>query len=108
MPRINYQGITVVCKRGERLREVLLKNGLTPHNKMARFFNCHGFGTCGTCAVKITGGNVSLMNKREKWRLNFPPHQLENGLRLACQTKVYGDIAIEKGEGFWGQKLTGE
>jgi hypothetical protein len=47
------------------------------------------------------------MTKREKWRLNFPPHQLENRLRLACQTKVNGDIVVEKGGGFWGQKLPG-
>ena len=26
-------------------------------------------------------------------------------LRLACQVKVFGDIEIEKYDGFWGQKV---
>lgn len=103
MPKVIYRGVTLKCGKGERLRNVLLENKLTPHNKLARFLNCHGFGTCGTCAVKITG-KVSSMNRREKWRLNFPPHQQDKGLRLACQTRVYGNILVEKGSGFWGQK----
>jgi hypothetical protein len=40
----------------------------------------------------------------ERWRLNFPPHHSQSGLRLACQCKVMGDLRIEKWEGLWGNR----
>ena len=104
MPSIRYRGNIVECKKGERLRSVLLKNGLSPHNGFANYFNCRGMGTCGTCAVKIEG-EVEKLNKREKWRLNFPPHKPDTGLRLACQVRVFHDLKVLKGHGFWGQNI---
>jgi ferredoxin len=106
MPNVHYKGTVLECKTGAKLRNVLLKNGLTPHNDSSRYLNCRGLGTCGTCAVKITG-HISKMQWREKQRLSFPPHHLSSGLRLACQTEVHGDVQVEKGEGFWGQKARG-
>lgn len=88
---------------GANLRKEILKKGISPHNDGARLLNCHGFGTCGTCAVEVRG-SLSAATKREKWRLNFYPHQLKEGLRLACQSKVLGDIIVEKHPGFWGTK----
>lgn len=104
MPVIRYKGEEFKCNPGATLRDVLLKYDLSVHNGKSHFFNCHGFGTCGTCAVKIAG-NSSPPAKREKWRLNFPPHKPESGLRLACQVKVLGDIEVKKPEGFWGEKI---
>lgn len=67
-------------------------------------FHCRGIGSCGTCAVKLTG-KVNMPTKMEKWRLNFPPHEkgLSKGLRLACQCVPEGDVEVEKPEGLWGQ-----
>ena len=104
MQKVSFKGRVIQCSKGEKLRDVLLKNHLSPHNKNARFINCHGMGTCGTCAVKIIG-EIPNINKREKWRLNFPPHKKENGLRLACQVKVMNDLTVKKGKGFWGQNI---
>jgi ferredoxin len=61
-------------------------------------------GTCGTCAVRITGP-VSEPTAIEKLRMNWPPHQPEDGLRLACQCSVLGDIDVTKYEGLWGQHV---
>ncbi len=68
----------------------------------ARALHCRGRGSCGTCAVKIEG-DVSEPTKKELLRLRFPPHDVANGLRLACQCSVLGDIKVAKFSGFFGQ-----
>lgn len=90
---------------GELLRSALMKRGVSPHNGNSRLINCRGLGTCGTCAVEITEGSVLPLEKnaREKLRLNFPPHTNSSSLRLACQCRVNGDVAVVKHSGFWGQ-----
>lgn len=105
MPIVRFQGEEIECKEGERLRDVLLRAGRSPHNGRARWINCKGMGTCGTCAVAIVEGEPGPRSGREKWRLNFPPHHEEDGLRLACQVKVWEDLSAEKHEGFWGHKV---
>lgn len=103
--RIIFEGTSLEAKSGERLRDALLRNGRSPHNGGARMANCHGLGTCGTCAVAITGP-VSPMTAVERWRLGFPPHRGPDcGLRLACQARVEGDLKVAKHPGFWGQHL---
>lgn len=106
MPTITYEGSEIECDEGEILRDALKDAGLTPHNGTADLLNCRGLATCGTCAVAIEDDDaVSEMNEKEKRRLSFPPHELEDGLRLACQTEVYDDVTVEKGDGFWGQDI---
>ena len=51
-------------------------------------------------------GEVSPLTAMEKWRLNFPSHKVENGLRLACQCSILSDLEIEKHDGFWGQNIS--
>ena len=106
MPNVRYNGFLLECDEGENLKHVLKRNGLPPYNGSARWLNCKGLGTCGTCAVEIKG-EVSPITKVEKWRLNFPPHKEEKGLRLACQCEVLGDLEVKKHEGFWGEKVIG-
>ncbi|TAF54877.1 MAG: (2Fe-2S)-binding protein [Oscillatoriales cyanobacterium] len=89
MVKVQAQGKTFECDRGSNLREVLLKNGIDLYNGNAQVINCHGLGTCGTCAVKA--------------RLSIPPHSPASNRRLSCQTKVLGDIKVTKYDGFWGQ-----
>ncbi len=103
MPKICFHGREIECELGANLRQVLMARGLPLYHPAARVIHCRGLGTCGTCAVKIEG-NVSEMTAVERWRLNFPPHQSQSGLRLACQCKVLGDLRIEKWEGLWGHR----
>jgi ferredoxin len=72
-----------------------------------RYVNCLGKGMCGTCRVLITKGmeNTNHMTRREKLRFKTPiiPDPIpalayvghEDTMRLACMTKVYGDIEVE-------------
>jgi ferredoxin len=53
--KVQAQGKTFECDRGANLRQVLLKNGIDLYNGNAKVINCHGLGTCGTCAVTIEG-----------------------------------------------------
>ena len=102
MPEVTVQGRTFQCEKGDNLRHVLLQQGIDLYNSQARLINCHGIGTCGTCAVEIEG-EVSEMGWRERGRLSLPPHDLTQSRRLACQVNVLGDIRITKYDGFWGQ-----
>jgi len=47
---------------------------------------------------------VSPPTSVEKWRLGFPPHRRESGLRLACQCDVNGSVDVIKYGGRWGEK----
>lgn len=103
MPKITFSGQTIECREGANLRRVLLDAKLPLYNGIAIAIHCRGLGTCGTCAVEIAG-NVSELTSVEKWRLGFPPHHSDSGLRLACQCKVLGDLVLVKHGGMWGTK----
>lgn len=102
MPKVTAQGKTFECDAGSNLRKVLLEQGIELYNGNAKFINCMGLGSCGTCAVMIEG-NVSEPNWKDKTRRSLPPHSPTANRRLACQTKVLGDIRVTKYDGFWGQ-----
>ena len=102
MPTVTVQGQTLSCKSGANLRKVLLKHDINLHNGQSKIINCRGIGSCGTCAVAIIG-TVYPANWRDKARRSLPPHSLAQNRRLACQTKVLGNIEVTKYAGFWGQ-----
>lgn len=108
MPRIQFNGDEWHCEEGESLRDALLARGHTPHNGAAHYLNCRGLGSCGTCAVRIEPRLNQPLTSMEKWRLRFPPHQSDSGLRLACQVKVCQSIKVIKHQGFWGEKVLSE
>jgi ferredoxin len=43
----------VEVERGENLRQVLLRESLTPYQGNKKIFNCRGMGICGTCKVLV-------------------------------------------------------
>ena len=95
---------TLTLSPNESLRDGLIKAGHAPHNS-SRFASCQGFGTCGTCAVHIEGEvEPKSPGTIEAWRLGFPPHSRESGLRLACQVQPRGDLIVTKHAGYWGQQ----
>lgn len=104
MPTVRFAGRSIECLEGANLRTVLLHARLPLYQSAARAIHCRGFGTCGTCAVRIEGP-VSAPTSVERWRLGFPPHDREAGLRLACQVRVLGDLAVTKYPGVWGQHV---
>ena len=74
-----------------------------------KLLNCKGFGMCGTCRVLINQGieNTNKMTNREWLKFKAVPVPLpdpipclayvgnEETMRLACMTKVFGDIEVE-------------
>ena len=104
MPTVSFRGQEIECAEGETLRNVLKRAGVSPHNGKSKTFNCQGFASCGTCAVAVDG-EVSEKGIREKGRLIVPPHHPNYDLRLSCQTKVMGDVRVEKYPGMWGTQI---
>ena len=103
---------TIEVKEGSNLREEAIKAEIPLYRKRHKYTNCRGHGTCGTCRVLIKKGmeNASPMGKWEKLRLGMSMVSIgfEDEMRLACQTKVNGDIEVEtepalniSGEQFW-------
>lgn len=101
MPTIKFDDQQIECDEMENLRRALMSAKAPLYNGLACQIHCRGMGTCGTCAIEVSGP-VSEMTAIEKWRLSFPPHKKGSGLRLACQCRVLGDIEIKKRPGLWG------
>lgn len=102
MPKVTAMGKTITCEQGANLRRVLLEGGVALYNGNARVINCRGIGSCGTCAVAVEG-QVAPPNWRDRTRRSLYPHSLTKKRLLACQTKVLGDIIVNKYSGFWGE-----
>ena len=75
-------------------------------HSFSKYANCHGWGLCGTCRVKITKGmeNTNKMTMAETAKKYVPvPDPLpalafignEETMRLACKTTVHGDVEVE-------------
>lgn len=125
MPIVKFvkENVEIEVPHGSNLRAEALKAGVNPHQgvngigaSLNKVFNCHGFGQCGTCRVNIVKGieNASPMGVVEKLRFKCPvPTPVTPGgldplpclayigheatMRLACQTKVLGDMEVETG-----------
>ncbi len=104
MHKISFGDQVIDCEHGENLRRVLMKARMPLYNGIANTIHCRGMGTCGTCAVKIEGP-VSETTRIENWRLGFPPHRRNAGLRLACQCNVLGNLKLTKHKGMWGNRI---
>jgi ferredoxin len=122
MPSVKFvnEKKTIEVPVGANLRQEALKAGVELYPGIHRHFfaNCHGLGQCASCCVKIKKGkeNVSPQTFRERARMilgmftSAARKGHEDELRLACLTRVNGDVEIETkpdimnlhGERFWG------
>jgi len=84
---------------GSNLRREALRAGVGLYPGINQVLNCHGFGSCGSCRVLITKGmeNASPMGTLERLRLKMSMAYIgnENTMRLACQTRVNGDMEVQ-------------
>lgn len=120
MPKVTFvkEKRTIEVPEGAVLRTEALKNGIQVHPGIHKnwFANCHGWGQCASCCVKITKGeeNVSRQGFREWLRFLLGPLTFfmrignEKTMRLSCQCRVQGDCSVETsptvipgGEKFW-------
>jgi ferredoxin len=101
MARIVAEGKTFEVDEGTNLREALLAQDIDLYNAEAKIFNCRGHGICGTCLVQVEG-SVSVLTAAETRPTLLHPHVNDNKRRLACQTKVLGDLLVTKFDGYFG------
>ncbi len=117
MPTVKFtkENKEVDVPRGENLRHAAMKAGINLYQGLNgvgagvnKVVNCHGWGICGSCRVNITKHieNTDPMPIGEKIRFQVPfPDPLvnmayvgnEETMRLACKTRVMGDIEVETG-----------
>jgi ferredoxin len=83
---------------GANLRKEAIRAGVQLYPGVHTIANCHGFGQCGACRVLVTKGmeNCSRKGLLESARLAVSLAYIgnESQMRLACQTKVKGDITV--------------
>jgi len=119
MPSIKFvkEKRTVEVAAGANLRQAARQEGVEVYPGIHKTFNCQGMGMCCSCRMQIKKGaeNVSKQGLWEKFNLFLNPLGFfarldnEDGLRLACQTTVQGDVEVETqpdfnwhGDKFWG------
>jgi len=101
MPTITFtdEKKEIQVPAGANLRTEALRAGVQLYPGLHRFLNCHGFGQCGSCRVLVTKGmeNTSRKGLLESARLAVSLAYIgnEQEMRLACQTKVNGDISVQ-------------
>jgi ferredoxin len=101
MPTITFtsEKKEIQVPAGANLRTEALRAGVQLYPGIHKVLNCHGFGQCGSCRVLITKGmeNTSRKGLLESGRLAVSLAAIgnEQTMRLACQTKVNGDITVQ-------------
>jgi ferredoxin len=100
MPVVNFvnEKKEVQVPEGSNLRKAALEAGIPLYPGIHKVLNCRGFAQCAACRVLITKGmdNASEMGLLEKLRLKWSFVYIgnEDTMRLACQTKVQGDMDV--------------
>jgi ferredoxin len=100
MPTVNFvnEKIQIEVPAGSNLRTEARKAGVQLYPLVNRVVNCHGFGQCGSCRVLITKGIDSTSKKgiveRVSQAISLSYIGNEATMRLACQTRVEGDIDV--------------
>ena len=76
--------VKVTVEEGENLLNVAANAGVYIHAF------CGGEGVCGKCKVKIEQGEVAATQATE-----LKSEEIEQGFRLACQSKVVTDLVVQ-------------
>lgn len=79
-------GLRGKIKKGETLLEAVRSIGISLPSV------CGGLGSCGKCIVRILEGEVSPPSRQE---LKLLGGRVREGFRLACQTRLLGDVRVE-------------
>jgi ferredoxin len=91
--RFVNEGKDVIAADGANLRQKALENQIDLYKLLAKVTNCGGVGQCGTCVVEVIAGGdqLSPRTSAEERHLKRKP----DTYRLACQTKVNGEVSIK-------------
>jgi 2Fe-2S ferredoxin len=91
MASITFQpsGLRVACADGESVFDVGRRAGVAISTA------CVGKATCGLCRVKILDGEAHLTPFNAAERKHLGNVYFITKTRLACQTRVAGDVVVE-------------
>ncbi len=67
---------------------------------------CGGKGTCGKCRIRVLDGDVSEPTPVEERFLS--ENETGDGVRLACMTRIRGDVRVECGSSYRGARIQTE
>ena len=102
MPKIKFlrENKAIDVAEGANLREEALKAGVQLYKGIHQIANCHGMAQCGSCRVLVKNGTIRNTGPKtllERARLLTAWFTIghEEEMRLACQTKVMGDLEVE-------------
>lgn len=118
MPKVKFvnEKTEIDVPAGANLRKEARKAGINLYPGLYKQLNCRGMGLCCSCRVYVTKGRENCSRKGwwEKLHTLINPFGFfarighEDEMRLACQTRVNGDIEVETqpefnwhGEQFW-------
>ncbi len=93
---VTYGMCRISVVEGEGRRQFELNGGgnlltaLTSHQVRVSS-SCGGRGSCGYCKVRVLSGGGELLPTEE---IYVSRHEKADGMRLACQVKVKGDMEI--------------
>jgi len=80
-------GKKILCEQGEVILDVLKEHNI-PIQSI-----CGGKGSCGKCKIKIMG---SLLPAPDEYEIRLlTKDEIENGVRLACRTKISFNLRID-------------
>lgn len=93
MPKVKFvvEHRLLEANSGQKLREIALDAGISVDREMFRGLNCRGLGLCGSCKVWIHPADEKTVNSPN---LRERIHGMRGGRRLACQTRVMGDLEV--------------
>lgn len=93
------KGKKVTIRKGENLLQAGLKNRVYIKSR------CGGKGSCTACKIQILSDNplVSLPTTQEMRMLG--EENVAKGYRLACQTRIYGEVEVLIPEETWKTKV---
>ncbi len=94
----HHEHRSIDVESGTNLRQLMLRVGVPPYKGLSRLTNCRGHNFCGTCAVEVVDGKgASPRTDDEEITLGgnlLIARIVEKNIRLACQTKVVGDMVV--------------
>jgi ferredoxin len=87
--RVTINGVEIEAHEGESLFDVGARASAGIDT------SCVGKGTCGLCRVKVLAGaeHLNAFTDEERKHLGNVYHLTK--VRLACRTRISGDVAIE-------------
>jgi Na+-transporting NADH:ubiquinone oxidoreductase subunit F len=74
----------IAARKGEKLLAALTAAGIPIPS------GCSGKGTCGQCRVRVSGGGPVLPTEASR----LARREIAQGVRLACQLTLRGDLAV--------------